>query len=82
MKYPEWLEGFLKDKKEIARPAAEESQAFFDVHRLQDKRGIFWEYARTYTGRLIIRKGVIKSDGVSIVWDTWTTLHDIQFEES
>lgn len=81
MKYQVWLKEFLQDKKVIPRSSEEDSQAFYDVHRLKDQRGLFWEYARTYTGRLIVRKGLIKGDGVTIDWDTWATLHDIELEE-
>lgn len=79
MKFQKWRKHFLKDKTEIERPAVEEKDAFQEPHRFLDKKGGYWEYARTYTDRLVVRSGFIR-DG-EIAWEEWTTLHDIELDQ-
>lgn len=77
MKYKDWLADFEKGKAEIEVPQSRESASFAgQIRRFKDEEGNYWEYARTYTGRLILRSGSYQK-GV-IVWKDWTTLHHIE----
>lgn len=80
MKYEVWLEDFLKNKSEVPRPKEEENDELYrDIHRFQDLNGDFWEYAKTYTGRLLIRSG--KSVSGVLIWNSWKTLHHIDLQD-
>lgn len=78
MLFKDWLKEFLNDKKEISVTTPLDNPSLYEVHRFVDTKGKFWEYARTYTGRILVRTGSIESDGVTIVWQEWKTLHDVK----
>lgn len=78
MQYHDWLKDFTKDKKLVAEFDQSVVDAVHDVCRYLDNSGALWETAITYTGRLVMRDGSLDKDGVSILWNRWTTLHDVE----
>lgn len=81
LKYDEWLADFVKDKKEVATSGDLSSFALHDVRRYIDGKNHIWEIAFTFTGRLVIRSGVIAADGINIEWENWATRHDIEISK-
>ena len=77
-KYDDWLEEFISGKSEI--PSLELSNDFsvHSIRRFLEGKTKVWEVAITYTGRVVVRFGEISSDGVTIEWNPWTTLHDVE----
>lgn len=78
MKFNEWLHNFLKDKKEISVFSNGSTHSFQEIHQLVDTQGIYWEYALTYTGRIVVRSGKLQNDGVTFSWKDWITLHEVE----
>jgi hypothetical protein len=76
-KYIDWLAEFIKDKKEVPVTITNDGFAVHSTRRFLDSKGEIWEIAITYTGRLVIRKGIVISDGISVVWNDWITEHDV-----
>jgi hypothetical protein len=83
MKFTDWYVKFIQDKVEVATtPHASDhaihSKQLFVCHANRS----FWEIGRTYTDRLVIRSGLIGQDGITIDWQPWQTLHDIEIPAS
>lgn len=81
MTYDEWLAAFSAAKELVAEFPQSDGYAVHTVRRYIKDRQI-WDTAITYTGRLVVRSGVISEDGVTVAWEAWQTLHDVKVEKS
>ncbi len=77
MNYDEWLKEFEKDKKFVGQSDQTAVEALHTVRRYICKDEKICEAGITYTGRVVLRYGVVASDGVTIHWLPWETKHDV-----
>ncbi len=75
--YIEWFSEFIKGKREVPVSETHDRFASHSTRRFVDQTGDIWEIASTYTGRLIVRKGLVAEDGVTIGWEDWITEHNV-----
>ena len=83
IKYSDWLAEFKMGKTEVAtieRP--DPTYAVHSMKRYLEGGHHLWETAITYTGRLVVRSGMIGPDGVTVTWGDWTTEHEVEFPKS
>lgn len=81
MTYAEWQATFSEDKELVAEFSQLDGYAVHSVRRyIRDKE--VWDTALTYTGRLVVRSGLIADDGITVAWKEWQTLHDVTVEKS
>ncbi len=76
--YYEWFTEFIVGKREVPVSETHDRFAAHSTRRFIDQAGDIWEIASTYTGRLIVRKGEVGNDGVTIQWQDWVTEHDVE----
>ncbi len=81
MKFDDWLAEFEKNKEEILPPPQNNNVDVHSIRRYQDSNRRFWEFGLTYTGRLVVRSGVVVSDD-KVVWEKWLTRHDVDLTSS
>lgn len=81
VKFEEWLNGFLKDKKEINAESSPDIVAH-DLRRFIDENSRIWEIAITYTDRLVVRQGAFEPDGVTVKWSHWNTMHEVKITKN
>jgi hypothetical protein len=78
MTFDDWLKDFTRDKREVGSADLSATHAIHTVRRFIDRESKMWEIAFTYTGRLVVRYGIIEGpDGVTITWSAWVTRHDV-----
>ena len=77
--YSDWLSKFVIGKREVPSPETNDTHAVHSVRRYVDASDGIWEIARTYTGRLVVRTGKIGTDGITVIWESWITEHDVEF---
>ncbi len=78
MKFTDWLRDFRRNKKYVGSIPQSSKDAVHTIDRYIDAEEQFWETGVTYTGRLVLRKGLLMADGITIDWEEWQTLHDIE----
>ncbi len=77
MDYAKWLDEFTKGKKQVAEFTQSDTFAVHSIRRFMDEKHHLWEIALTYTSKLVVRSGVIQSDGITVKWENWETRHDV-----
>lgn len=83
VRYEDWVAQCLTDKKEIASFMDSETHAVHSIRRyLGPKMDHIWEVGFTYTGRLVVRVGLIGQDGVQVAWGDWETQHEVEIPRS
>ena len=75
--FEDWVAEFSKDKTEVGGLEQSTLFAVHTIRRFLEKETLLWEIAFTYTGRLVVRSGLIDADGVTIKWTDWITHHDV-----
>lgn len=82
MHYTDWLQTFTADKRLVgSSPLLAAVDAIHSVSRYIANDGYLWEVAQTYTGRVVIRRGELQDNQVTIEWATWVTLHEVQIHD-
>lgn len=76
-KLQEWLDEFMLGKVEIPPPPPSDRLAAHTIRSFLEGPDKVWEIAITYTERLVVRSGQIAEDGIEILWNRWTTEHDV-----
>ncbi len=76
--YEDWLREFISGKTEVPSSGSSDNFSVHSIRRFVEGRSKVWETAFTFTGRLVVRSGEIGTDGVTIEWGQWTTLHDVE----
>lgn len=76
--YEDWLKEFQVGKTEVPSSGSSDNLSVHSIRRFLDEKNTVWKIAFTFTGRLVVRSGEIGTDGVTIEWGQWTTLHDIE----
>ncbi len=75
--FTDWLCEFSKDKQLVSTTEQSDAYAVHSIMRYIDQTGILWEVAQTYTGRVVIRKGVTSETELTVEWTRWETLHHL-----
>jgi hypothetical protein len=76
--YEDWLKEFEKDKEFLGQSDQIATEALHTVRRYLCGDKKVCETGITYTGRVVVRFGVIGADGVTIHWMPWETKHEIK----
>lgn len=77
MRYDDWKREFLRDKVKVNIPYSEDDTLVRSIERFQDGNQVFWETGITYTKRVVLRRAILASDGITLSWTAWETLHHI-----
>lgn len=78
--FDEWLKDFVVGKRRVGSSGQLNEHAVHSVERYLDGDGLVWEFALTYTDRLVVRSGTVGKDGVTIEWGNWQTKHDVNVQ--
>jgi len=77
LEYKTWLKNFVAGKKEVPSNDHAGTHAVHSIRTFADDHQV-WEIAFTYTGRVVLRFGLLQPAGTKMKWSTWQTLHDVE----